>query len=135
MVTTGSHNCILALSASMAGVLFCTNPSIEKYQAFAIAEAKDYLVDDACPRPIPFLGTSLQDECNDFLQSEQSTPIIRRMIDRSSKRQNFGLFSLYRTRLDMETIMPALPLGLVPSYQLDAIGLGNQFMIYRAQSL
>ncbi len=125
----------LALFASMIGVLFCTNPSIDKYQVFAIAEAKDYLVDDACPRPLPFLGTSLQDECTDFLKSERSSPMIQAMIARSSDRQNFGLFSLYSTRLEMETLMPALPQGLLPSYQIDAIGLGNQFLIYNAQSL
>ncbi len=125
----------LALFVSMVGVLFCTNPSIEKYQAFATAEAKDYLVDDACPRPLPFLGTSLQDECTDFLKSERSNPVIQGMIARSSDRQNFGFFSLYSTRLEMETLMPALPQGLLPRYQIEAIGLGNQFMIYSAQSL
>lgn len=125
----------LALFVSMIGVLFCTNPSIDKYQAFAVAEAKDYLVEDACPRPLPFLGNSLQDECSDFLRSERSTPVIERMIARSSDRQNFGLFSLYSTRLELETLMPALPQGLVPSYQIDAIGLGNHFMIYNAESL
>lgn len=125
----------LALFVSMVGVLFCTNPSIEKYQAFAIAEAKDYLVDDACPRPLPFLGTSLQDECTDFLKSDHSTPVIRRMIAHSSDRKNYGFFSLYSTRLDVEALMPALPQGLLPRYQIDAIGLGNQFMIYNAQSL
>ena len=125
----------LMLFVSMVGVLFCTNPSIEKYQAFATAEAKDYLVDDACPRPLPFLGTSLQDECTDFLESERSSPVIQSMIARSSDRQNFGFFSLYSTRLEMETLMPALPQGLLPSYQIDAIGLGNQFMVYNAESL
>ena len=135
MGSKGLHYGGLALFTSMAGVLFCTNPPIEKYQAFATAEAKDYLVDDACPRPLPFLGTSLQDECTDFLESNRSNPVIQGMIARSSDRRNFGLFSLYRTRLDMETLMPALPRGLLPVYQIDAIGLGNQFMIYSAQSL
>ena len=125
----------LALLTSMVGVLFCTNPSIEKYQDFATAEAKDYLVDDACFRPLPLLGDSLQDECADFLKSEQSTPLIKGIIAHSSDRQNFGFFSLYSTRLDMEALMPALPQGWLPSYQIDAIGLGNQFMIYNVQSL
>jgi len=125
----------LALFAIVTGVLFCTNPSIENYQAFATAEAKDYLVDDACPRPLPFLGTSLQDECVSFLESERSTPIIQGMIASGSDRQNYGLFSLYSTRLDLEVLLPALPQGLVPSYQIDAIGLGNQFLIYDARSL
>ncbi len=125
----------LTLFVSMIGVLFCTNPSVDTYQAFVTAEAKDYLVDDACPRPLPFIGNSLRDECTDFLRSERSTPVIQGMIARSSDRHNFGVFSLYSTELDMETLMPALPRGLLPSYRIDAIGLGNQFMVYSAQSL
>ncbi len=135
MGSKGLHYGGLALFVSIIGVLFCTNPSIEKYQAFATAEAKDYLVDDACSHPLPFLGTSLEDECVDFLKSERSNPIVQTMIARSSDRQNFGFFSLYRTHLDMETLLPDLPRGFLPSYQIDAIGLGNQFMVYKAQSL
>jgi hypothetical protein len=125
----------LTLFAGLVGVLFCTNPSQEQYQAFATAEAKDYLVDDACTRSLPFVGDSLRDECIDFIQSDRSTPLIENMIARSSDRRNFGLFSLYSTELDLETLMPALPRGWVPSYRIDALGLGTHFLIYRAQAL
>lgn len=125
----------LALYLGIGGVLFCTNPSLEQYQSFATAEAKDYLVEDACTRPLPLIGSSLRDECTDFIQSDRSTPILQGLIARSSDRRNFGLFSLYRTELDLETLMPALPRGLVPSYRLDALGLGNHFLLYSAQAL
>lgn len=122
-----------ALLIAVAGVLFCTNPPGQRYESFAVSEAKDYLVADACPRKLPFLGDSLRDECITLIQSEASTPLLRSMIRQGTQRQNFGLFSLYRTQLDIETLVPALPRGWVPVYEIEAIGVLNTLTIYRAQ--
>ncbi|NJN32584.1 MAG: DUF4359 domain-containing protein [Synechococcales cyanobacterium RM1_1_8] len=135
MASPGFRYGSLALLIGIAGILFKTNPSLDDYQDFATVEAKLYLVEDVCPRPIPFLGQSLRDECEAFLQSERSTPLIGGMLSQGSDRRDLFLFSLYSTQLDLETVMPALPRGLLPRYQIQAIGFCNSFIIYRAESL
>jgi hypothetical protein len=122
-----------ALFIAVGGVLFGTNPPSQRYESFAIWEAKDYLVADACPRKLPLVGDSLRDECVTLIQSDASTPLLRSMIRQGTRRRNFGLFSLYRTQLDIETLVPALPRGWVPVYEIEAIGILNTLTIYRAQ--
>lgn len=122
-----------ALLVAIAGVLFWTNPKTTTYEAFAVAEAKEFLATDACDRPLPLVGNSLKEECVQFVQSDASTPLFLEMIRQGTQRQNWGLWSLYRTRLDVKRIMPALPQGLIPVYEVKSIGILNTVIVYQVE--
>lgn len=112
---------LVAIAVSMAA----TNPDRAAYEKYATEQLSAYLRDSLC-RDLPAeLGNFLQEQCQTLVQNNPA--LIQELIRRNTQTQNFGLFSHYRTQF-------AVPgLVMMPSYEVDTVGIWNQFITYRAE--
>ncbi len=113
---------IVGLALVGAGVaMAATNPNDEAYQAYATEQLTVRLQETVCQD----LGVEfLQQQCNNALKSGQEK--LKATIAQGTQRQNFVLFSIYKTDL-------TLPIPLVPKFQVETVGAMNSFHIYKVQ--
>jgi hypothetical protein len=105
---------LVGLGAAMA----VTNPGPEVYHDYASQQLMEYLQENACDRlPIPIAKS----RCVSAIGSVQSD--IQNLIRRNTTRQNFLLWSVYKTEL-------SLPLPLIPAYHFETIGAFQSFYTY-----
>lgn len=118
--------------ACVAGVgLALSNPKPESYKQYAAAKLVTYLETEGCDRLPDFLSTLLGDNCRALARSLE--PQLRDAIGYTTERQNFGLFSIYRTEIGFKDILPPELGDDLPGYTIESVGLGNQFYTYRAE--
>lgn len=113
----------VVLAGTAAG-LALTNPEPSAYEQYATSRLSDYLAVNLCDDIPPNLNQVLQNQCRSLLENNQTQ--VRQLIANHTTRSNYGLFSLYRTRLEA----PGLP--LLPSYEFETLGIGRSFFTYRA---
>lgn len=111
--------------------LAMTNPSQADYNAFAVKHLSDYLKTEVCTLKLPIIGAALQAECEKLVDTHQ--PQLKEIIAANTRRKDYLFFSLYRTELSPQQILPFLPSNLLPSYEAEAIGIFNTFHLYRAR--
>jgi hypothetical protein len=64
----------------------------------------------------------------------QLRPAIRQVVLQNTDRQNFWLFSLYRTELSLQELVPA-PFGdQLPSYEAESLAIGTRILPYRTET-
>lgn len=102
--------------AGLGAVLAATNPDRETYQRYAGDRLTEYLQTEACRQ-----AGNFESLCEDFV--EDSQPQLERIIARSTDRQNFLLFSIYRTDL-------SVPLPGIPEVKSQSLGILNQLHTY-----
>lgn len=102
------------------GVLGVTNPSPEQYADFAAQKAVNYLETEICTASLPIVGNSFQDEC---VKTIQSPAQVRSLMLENTQRQNYILFSIYKTDLNIQDLVPFLPGNLLPQYQAESLGI------------
>ncbi len=120
--------------ACLAGsgvALAMTNPSQADYNAFAVKHLSEYLKTEVCTLKLPIIGAALQPECEKLVDTNQ--PQLKEIIAANTRRKDYLFFSLYRTELSPQQILPFLPSNLLPSYEAEAIGIFNTFHLYRAR--
>lgn len=117
---------IVGIGAAMA----VTNPDQTAYDEFATRQLTAYLDEQFCDNAPGFLGNTLQEQCKAFLDGNQSE--IRAIIASNTERQNYFLFSIYKTNLSAEELLPPILSDAVPSYHFETVGLFQSFQIYRA---
>ncbi|KPQ34050.1 MAG: DUF4359 domain-containing protein [Phormidium sp.] len=110
---------VVILGAGIA--LGVTNPSREDYQVYAGDILATHLKEDVCTD----LGGG-QDLCQSFV--EESRPQLQRIIDRNTSRDNFFIFSIYRTEL----VLP-IPIPGVPEIHAETVGGLTQFHTYQLE--
>lgn len=108
---------LVGLGVSMA----LTNPSQDTYEAYAVEQLTTYLKDEACPQTPSFFGNLLQRQCKTLVDSGR--PQIQQIISQTTQRQNFVLFSIYRTNLNIGPFLPA--------YHFETVGIFQNFYIYQ----
>lgn len=121
-----------AAIAALLGGMAITNPNQTAYERYATAKLSEYLNNEVCsemptgiPEEVPAgLTDFLKKQCQDLVKTNQVP--LQEVIHRSTQRQNFLIFSLYHTRLSV----PGMA-GL-PTWEVDTLGIFNQFLIYRA---
>ncbi|MGB3205425.1 MAG: DUF4359 domain-containing protein [Crinalium sp.] len=118
---------LVGIGAAMA----LTNPNQDTYEEYAVEQLTRYLQKDICPKAPSILGVSLQSQCNSIIQSNQ--PQIKQLISRTTQRQNFIIFSVYKTDLSAQTIVPFLPQNVLPEYHFETVGAFDNFYTYQAQ--
>lgn len=91
---------VVVLGAGIA--LGVTNPGREEYRVYAADILATHLKEDVCTD----LGRG-QDLCQSFV--EESRPQLQQIIDRNTSRDNFFLFSIYRTELSLPIPIPGIP--------------------------
>jgi Domain of unknown function (DUF4359) len=114
---------LLAALGLAGGALVATNPAPPAYEQYAVKTLSDQLETRLCS-DIPPLLSEVLGSCSDLLAQHQSS--LQELVRSQSQRRNFWLFSLYRTTL----AVPGLP--MLPAYQVDTLGIFNQFLTYRA---
>jgi hypothetical protein len=106
-------------------LLAANNPSQQDYERYASESLASYLKERVCPQaPLAFNG-ALRSYCKTLVDTGR--PHINTLINRTTTRQNFVLFSLYETQL-------ALPSPL-RGYQFQILGVMREFFIYEAREL
>ena len=121
---------IAGLGVSMA----VTNPGPEEYEAYATKQLTRYLRqegDSLCEQvEVPeFLTDLVGDQCPELLNSvlKNNQGELQALISRGTQRQNFGVLSIYRTNLEISTVLPR--------YEVETVGVFRRFYIYRAERL
>ncbi|WP_448561663.1 DUF4359 domain-containing protein [Trichothermofontia sp.] len=112
-------------------VLAMTNPSQADYNTFAVKHLSGYLKTEVCTVKLPLIGTALQPECEKLVDTNQ--PQLKVIIAANTQRKDYLFFSLYRTELSPQQILPFLPNDLLPSYEAKVIGILNTLHLYRAR--
>lgn len=112
---------LAGLGLSMA----LTNPAQKDYEEYATEELTTYLKEEVCTEVPSFLGTFLQQQCT--LVVDTGRPQIQQIITETTERQNFVVFSIYRTHLSIDSHLP--------SYEFETVGVFQSFYIYLSEEL
>ncbi len=111
-------------------VMAATNPAQPDYETFAAQRLGQYLKENECPKvktpDIPLLGNSLKDQCIAVVDANQAT--FKQLIMNNTQRQNFIIFSLYKTDLSLKTVVPFLP-----SYHVETLAAFQSFQILKTE--
>lgn len=99
-----------------------TNPGQATYEDYAVEQLSKYLKEEVCPQAPEALGSFLRRQCTILVDTGR--PQIKQVVAQSTKRENFLLFSIYRTDLDVGT--------LIPAYSFETVGICQQFYLYKA---
>ncbi|PMB00962.1 hypothetical protein CEN50_01350 [Fischerella thermalis CCMEE 5268] len=122
---------LAALGVAMAK----TNPSQVEYEEYAAQRLTEYLNTNVCKKTPKFIENVIQFNCRQVVDSAQ--PRLREIIADSTVRQDFIVFSIYRTDLNVNSLIPALRLDSIlpstPGYQFETLGAFNQFYTYKAE--
>lgn len=118
-----------AAAIGFLGTLILTNPSHKTYEVYATAKLSDYLKVEGCEKKLP---NFFEGGCKDVINSLQ--PQILDLFARSTTRQNFLIFSIYKTNIKPETLSPLLPSGL-PEYYFESLGIFNNLNTYKIEEL
>ncbi|HLP90555.1 MAG TPA: DUF4359 domain-containing protein [Nostocaceae cyanobacterium] len=100
-----------------------TNPDQAKYEKFAVEQLTGYLKTDVCKKAPNFLEKFVQVDCDRLIDS--ANPQIRDIITSTTTRQNYILFSVYRTELKIDS--------LLPGYTFETVGAFDNFYTYSAE--
>lgn len=105
-----------------------TNPGPVAYDDYATQELTQYLKSNTCTQAPKILGNLLQDQCASLLDQNQSE--IKRFISANTKRQNFIVFSIYKTDLAISELR-----SVVPAYHFESVGIFQRFFVYKVEKL
>ncbi|NBD32526.1 MAG: DUF4359 domain-containing protein [Cyanobacteria bacterium] len=116
-----------ALIGSLAAVgvgmiMTVTNPHRNAYQNYAARQASFYLQENACTKTPNLFGNFLQQKCNFW--AKQSKFYLKPLVNLSTRRHNYLLFSIYETELSFNNHFPA--------YNAKTIGFLNLFWTYES---
>lgn len=104
----------------VGGVMALTNPQQDAYEAYAIEQIANRAKDECNKAPAGFRGV-LQEPCRAAIAAAK--PQIRLLLRTATTRQNFVLFSIYKSDLSE----PALNFQA----QVETIGIFNHFYTYK----
>lgn len=110
--------CLGALG--MGTLMTVTNPSRHAYNTYATEQASSYLQHQTCPKTSNYLGGILREQCQELV--DRGEPHIQQLVNLSTRRHNYWLFSIYETEL---SIMESLP-----SYRAKTVGFLGKFWTY-----
>jgi Domain of unknown function (DUF4359) len=113
----------LVFLAGLATAMAITNPDSSAYEEYAVEKLTFYLKHDVCSQVPQAFESLAQNSCASLIESNR--PQIQKVIARSTQRQNFILFSIYRTNLSISPV--------VPLYRFQTVGLMQNFYTYGAE--
>lgn len=122
----------------IGGAMAMTNPGPEAYDAYATQKLTQYVTESVCPKTPELLGIDLGEECGQLLAQNQDQ--IQTLISSNTARQNYGVLSIYHTKLSPERVLPVgllqwLPEGTLPSYEFETVSVLGQHYTFRAERL
>lgn len=113
--------------AGVGAALALTNPHSDSFDRYATERLSDYLQTDVCPQA----GTLLKGTCSQVIRDNQSA--IASLVAKGTSRQNYFLWSVYKTNLSLDPLLPSILDGALPSYHVETIGILNGFHIIKAE--
>ncbi|BAT54303.1 hypothetical protein NOS3756_32710 [Nostoc sp. NIES-3756] len=119
MASIGALGLTTVLGVTMAK----TNPHQAEYEDYAVQRLSEYLKSDVCNKTTKLLERLMNYNCDKIVDS--ANPQIRQLLSATTERQDFFLFSIYRTELKIS--------DFIPSYKFETVGAFNNFYTYTAQ--
>ncbi|AUB40205.1 Protein of unknown function DUF4359 [Nostoc flagelliforme CCNUN1] len=110
---------LAALGVAMAK----TNPSQVEYEEYAVQRLTEYLKTDVCKKTTNLIENLIRFNCDKLVDS--ANPQIQEILVRTTERQNYIIFSIYRTNLKINS--------WIPSYKFETVGAFDQFYTYTAE--
>lgn len=116
--------CLGVVGVAVLGMAMAnTNPSQAKYEEYAVQTLSEYLKSNVCKKSPNILENLIQMNCDKLL--EAANPRMKEIISISTEKQDFLIFSVYRTDLKLN--------NWVPSYKFETVGAFENFYTYNAQ--
>ena len=113
-----------------------SNPRIAAPQAAGGNQLTSLLTKELCQNDglSGMLGGLLIRHCPELVRSQK--PILGRLVQANTRRSNLGLFSVYRTELDLAALLPGLrqvPNLRLPRYEATTLAGAGQFLLLQAR--
>ena len=116
--------CVGAVGVTVLGAIMAkTNPNQGEYEKYAVQKLTTYLETDVCKKTPSFLEKLIKVNCEQLLNS--ATPHIKELITTTTNRQDYMIFSIYRTQIKLD--------AWIPGYKFETVGALNQFYTYNAE--
>jgi Domain of unknown function (DUF4359) len=113
-----------AVGLAAVGVAMAkTNPSQPKYEEYAVQQLTEYLKSNVCIKTPNILENLIRVDCDKLVDS--ANPQIRDLIAATTEKQDFIVFSIYRTELKLNS--------WIPSYKFETVGAFDNFYTYSAE--
>ncbi|BAZ30802.1 hypothetical protein NIES4074_32690 [Cylindrospermum sp. NIES-4074] len=109
--------------AALGAIMANTNPEQPGYEKYAVSELTTYLKKDVCKKTPDLLENLVKFNCNKLVDS--ANPQIRDIINATTVRQNYIIFSVYRTELKIS--------DWIPAYSFETVGAFNNFYTYKSE--
>lgn len=107
----------------MAG-LVVTNPGPEAFEDYAAERLVDLAIEEVCrPAAMPMLLRLVVRNCGELVRSQRQ--VFGRLVAHHSRRINFGIASLYLTRLGGQQVLPD---WRIPIYSVTTLAAAGQFV-------
>jgi Domain of unknown function (DUF4359) len=110
----------IVAGCGLGWVMFLTNPSRAAYESFAVDRIGE-LAKDKCDHAPDGLGVFIQGPCRAAIEAYK--PELRPILVAATSRQNWVLFSIYRSKI----MVPIVNLQV----QVESIGIFDRFFVYR----
>lgn len=116
----------------LGAVMAITNPAPNGYTQYAARRLTQELQEKECVK----IDDGLRDLCK-LLDSNEGQSLVKRLVTNNTERQNYGLFSIYKTDLSTRKLLPSFLTNLISvpnvSYTTETIGLLGNFQTYKAE--
>ena len=110
---------------ALGGLLVATNPDEQDFQDFAGTYLVELASEELCASDgLPLAARLVVHNCPQLVRSQGQA--LGRLAAASSRRYNFGLFSLYSTRIGGMDLMPGLS---VPRYRALTLAGAGQLVV------
>jgi Domain of unknown function (DUF4359) len=116
-----------AVGLAAVGVAMAkTNPSQPKYEEYAVQQLTGYVKSNVCIKTLNILENfKIHVDCDKLVDS--ANPQIRDLIAANTEKQDFIVFSIYRTELKLDSLIP------IPAYKFETVGAFDNFYTYSAE--
>jgi Domain of unknown function (DUF4359) len=110
----------LVAGSGLVGVMVLTNPSRAAYENYAVDRIGE-LAKDKCDRAPNGLGVFIQGPCRAAIEAYK--PELRTILAAATSRQNWVLFSIYRSNI----MVPIVNLQV----RVESVGIFDRFFVYK----
>jgi hypothetical protein len=125
---------VLLVSGLVAGLVI-TNPGPAAFADFGGDRLSAALIKEVCSQDgLTGMLRLLIRQCPALILSQR--PVLETLVQRHTSRSNFGVFSIYRTELDLAALLPGLrhiPDLRLPRYQAITLAAAGQFLLIQTR--
>ncbi|MFM9101206.1 MAG: DUF4359 domain-containing protein [Cyanobium sp.] len=102
-----------------------TNPGRDDFEPFAAEQLTKAAVEELCdPSGLPVIARLMVRDCPGLIRSQR--PVLGKLALAATQRRNFLLFSLYRTDLGGQQVLPD---WRIPRYRATTLAAAGRFLL------